>query len=145
MNCILFKPEVVTGTLKQWETEFYVLWQVIMEHCIIKCAIVIRVAQFFSTQIHLSTEKPKVDELLAWTCCCNSSQSSWLLYIHTYICAITILRKARVRIPGQASKPNLQKKYFFDDFLSADFWQKLWNLLWKSFSKNLSFGVDFKL
>ena len=39
------------------------------------------------------------------------------------------------------------EKYFFSDFLSADFWQKLWasnTIAMKSFS-NLSFGVDFKL
>ena len=34
-----------------------------------------------------------------------------------------IRRKARVRNPGQATKWNMEKKYFFgDDFLSADLW-----------------------
>ena len=37
------------------------------------------------------------------------------------------------------------KNYFFGDFLSTDeYWQKLCELM-KSFPKNLSFGVDFKL
>ena len=35
-----------------------------------------------------------------------------------------------------------EKKYFFGDFLSADFWQKL---AMKRFLKNMSFEVDFKL
>ena len=39
------------------------------------------------------------------------------------------------------------EKYFFADFLSADFYQKLLRvnkIAMKMFSKNLSFGVDFK-
>ena len=36
-----------------------------------------------------------------------------------------ITRKVWVRMLGQASKRNMKKKYFFGDFLSADFWQKL--------------------
>ena len=32
--------------------------------------------------------------------------------------------KAWVRIPGQSSKMKYEK-YFFGDFLSADFWQKI--------------------
>ena len=35
-----------------------------------------------------------------------------------------IRRKARVRVSGQTSKTKYEK-YFFGDFLSADFWQKL--------------------
>ena len=42
-----------------------------------------------------------------------------------YMCWL-IRRKARVRIPVQASKRNMKKKYFFGDFLSTDCWQKLW-------------------
>ena len=49
--------------------------------------------------------------------------------------------KAWIRIPGQSSKVKYEK-FFFGDFLLADFWQKLPG---KSFSKNLSFGVDVKL
>ena len=40
------------------------------------------------------------------------------------------------------------EKYFFGDFLSADFLAKTLRvnkIAMKSFSKNLSFGVDFKL
>ena len=47
-----------------------------------------------------------------------------------------ITKIASVQIPGQASptKRNM-KKYFFGDFHSADFWQKLWEYIklpWKS-------------
>ena len=50
-------------------------------------------------------------------------------------------------IPGQASKRNMKEKYSFGDFLSADFWQKLWEwnkIAMKKFLKNLLFGVDVK-
>ena len=52
---------------------------------------------------------------------------------------------------GSSPRPDIKMKYeknFFGDFLSANFWQKLWEsikIAMKSFSKNLSFGVDFKL
>ena len=52
---------------------------------------------------------------------------------------------------GSSPKSDIKtkyKKYFFRDFLSADFWTetlKVNNIAMKSFSKNLSFGVDFKL
>ena len=36
-----------------------------------------------------------------------------------------IRRKARVQAPGPRHQNKIQKKYFFGDFLSADFWQKL--------------------
>ena len=58
-----------------------------------------------------------------------------------------IRRKARVRIPGQASKRNMKKTFlrrlplsrFLAKILRVD------KIAMKSFSKNLSFGVDFKL
>ena len=52
---------------------------------------------------------------------------------------------------GSSPRPDIKtkyEKYFFGDFFSADIWQKLWEcnkIAMKSFSKSLSFGVDFKL
>ena len=52
---------------------------------------------------------------------------------------------------GSSSRPDIKtkyEKYFFGDFLSADFWQKLLRvnkIAMKSFSKNLTLGVNFKL
>ena len=52
---------------------------------------------------------------------------------------------------GLSPRPEIKtkyEKYFFGDFaLSADFWQKFLRvnkIAMKNFSKNLSFGVDFK-
>ena len=51
--------------------------------------------------------------------------------------------------PGPRSEIKTKyEKHFFGDLLSADFWQNLWEkikIAMKSFSKNLSFGDDFKL
>ena len=50
------------------------------------------------------------------------------------------------KIQGSSPRPDIKmkyEKYFFSDFLSADFWQI--QIAMKSFSKNLSFEVDFKL
>ena len=55
--------------------------------------------------------------------------------------------KAWVRIQGQSLKMK-REKYFFGDFLSADFWQKTLSVnkpAMKKFLKNLSFGVGVKL
>ena len=40
--------------------------------------------------------------------------------VGNYIKRLWNLPKANVHIPGQASKQNIRKKYFFSDFLSAD-------------------------
>ena len=55
--------------------------------------------------------------------------------------------KAQVRIPDQTSKRNMKKtKYFFGNFLSADFWQKLRvnKSAMKQFLENLLFRIDIK-
>ena len=54
--------------------------------------------------------------------------------------------KASMKVPSQISptKRNM-RKYFFSDFLSADFWQKLRRVnkpVMKSFPANLLFAVN---
>ena len=46
--------------------------------------------------------------------------SGWLEVAVVVGSALAYKRKARIRIPGRASKRNM-KKYFFNDYLSADF------------------------
>ena len=52
-----------------------------------------------------------------------------------------------VQTQGSIPKRNMQI-YFLENFISVDFWQKLWEqnkIPIKSFLKNRAFGIDFKL
>ena len=69
---------------------------------------------------------PELDDLDSndmWMACATLNILRERFYSLIMYCFIT--REAWVRIPGKASKGNINKKYFLGDFLSADFWQKL--------------------
>ena len=57
---------------------------------------------------------------------CREEISEEILFVFFFCCLTWVVcwlirRKARVQTPGQT----LKRKYFFDDFLSSGFWQKL--------------------